>query len=103
MIQITVTDTGVGIKEKDKEKLFQLFGFLETTKELNTKGIGLGLHISMEIVKQFGGDISFVSEWQKGSSFTFILALDENICTDIKVARYKNSKVKHYPQMEVKR
>jgi C4-dicarboxylate-specific signal transduction histidine kinase len=27
-------------------KLFKLFGFLDTTKELNTKGIGLGLHIS---------------------------------------------------------
>lgn len=51
MIQITVSDTGVGIQEKDKDKLFQLFGFLETTKELNTKGIGLGLHISKEIVQ----------------------------------------------------
>jgi hypothetical protein len=28
------------------EKLFKLFGFIDTTKELNTKGIGLGLHIS---------------------------------------------------------
>ena len=46
LIQVTVSDTGVGIQDKDKDKLFQLFGFLETTKELNTKGIGLGLHIS---------------------------------------------------------
>lgn len=103
MIQITVTDTGVGIKEKDKDKLFQLFGFLETTKELNTKGIGLGLHISKEIVQQFGGDISFVSEWQKGTSFTFVLALDKNISTENQVARYKNPKEKKYPVMEIKR
>lgn len=46
MIQITVSDTGTGIQDKDKDKLFKLFGFLEATKELNTQGIGLGLHIS---------------------------------------------------------
>ena len=42
-------DTGVGIKKEDMSKLFKLFGFLDTTKELNTKGIGLGLHISKKI------------------------------------------------------
>jgi signal transduction histidine kinase len=45
-VQIKVIDSGVGIKKCDQEKLFKLFGFLEQTKELNTKGIGLGLHIS---------------------------------------------------------
>ena len=38
-------------------KLFNLFGFLDATKELNSGGIGLGLHISKMIVKSFGGDI----------------------------------------------
>ena len=46
MIEIIVKDTGVGIKKEDQSKLFELFGFLYTTKELNTNGIGLGLHIS---------------------------------------------------------
>ena len=46
MIQVRVSDTGVGIQDKDKDKLFQLFGFLQATEELNTKGIGLGLYIS---------------------------------------------------------
>lgn len=46
MIQISVEDTGPGIKNEDKNKLFKLFGFLEDTKDLNPKGIGLGLHIS---------------------------------------------------------
>ena len=39
----------LGIKKEDMSKLFKLFGFLDTTKELNTKGIGLGLHISKKI------------------------------------------------------
>ena len=46
MLEIQVIDTGIGIKQEDMCKLFKLFGFLDTTKELNTKGIGLGLHIS---------------------------------------------------------
>jgi len=49
MLEVSVADNGVGIKEEDLGKLFKLFGFLDSTKELNTKGIGLGLHISKMI------------------------------------------------------
>jgi signal transduction histidine kinase len=51
MIELTVQDSGVGIKEEDLNKLFRLFGFLDETKELNTGGIGLGLHICKMIVQ----------------------------------------------------
>ncbi len=44
---------------------------------MNTKGIGLGLHISQMICRQFGGDILVHSEWGKGTNFTFLFALDE--------------------------
>lgn len=57
MIEISVVDTGIGIKQKDQKKLFKLFGFLDSSKELNPKGIGLGLNISKKIAIQFGGDI----------------------------------------------
>ena len=46
MVQIKVIDSGIGIKEEDQNKLFKLFGFLDSSKEINTKGVGLGLHIS---------------------------------------------------------
>ena len=46
---------------------------------MNTKGIGLGLVISEQIVKQFNGDISFESELDVGSTFTFKFKLDEEI------------------------
>ena len=48
---ISVKDTGVGIKEEDKAKLFKQFGFLDATREVNTGGVGLGLHISKCIVE----------------------------------------------------
>ena len=72
-----MADTGIGIKDEDKHKLFELFGFLQSTKELNTQGIGLGLHISKKICQEFGGEINFVSQWGQGTSFTFLIALEQ--------------------------
>lgn len=46
MIKVEVEDTGIGIKKDDQQKLFKLFGFIDATRELNTSGVGLGLHIS---------------------------------------------------------
>ena len=63
VVEIIVEDSGIGIKSKDQSKLFKLFGFLETTQQLNTKGIGLGLHICKIIIKQFGGEIICKSKW----------------------------------------
>jgi len=77
MLEIQVIDTGIGIKQEDMSKLFKLFGFLDTTKELNSKGIGLGLHISKMICNVFGGDIVVHSEWGKGTNFTFLFALEK--------------------------
>jgi signal transduction histidine kinase len=57
MIEVSVQDNGIGIMQKDQNKLFKLFGFIETTKDLNPKGIGLGLNISKKIINKFGGDI----------------------------------------------
>ena len=84
MLEIQVIDTGIGIKENDLGKLFKLFGFLDTTKELNTKGIGLGLHISKMICQEFGGEIIVNSQWKKGTNFTFLFALADSSMTDNK-------------------
>ena len=70
-IEISVIDTGVGIEQKDQDKLFKLFGFIQGTQQMNTKGIGLGLVISDQIVSQFNGDITFQSKVGEGSNFTF--------------------------------
>ena len=61
-LEIQVEDTGIGIKDEDKPKLFKLFGFLDSTQQINTKGIGLGLHISKRITRIFNGDIICRSE-----------------------------------------
>jgi K+-sensing histidine kinase KdpD len=50
-LEVQVKDTGMGIKRADKSKLFKLFGFVQTTEDVNTRGIGLGLVISQKIVE----------------------------------------------------
>ena len=51
MIEIIVEDTGTGIKVEDRGALFTLFGYLDRTKAINSRGIGLGLHICRMIVR----------------------------------------------------
>ncbi|TNV73755.1 hypothetical protein FGO68_gene15414 [Halteria grandinella] len=73
-----VSDTGLGIKEADLEKLFKFFGCLVTTKDINRGGMGLGLTISKMIIQQLGGDISVESLPGVGTTFSFTIPIEEN-------------------------
>ena len=72
-IDIIIKDTGIGIIEDEKKKLFRKFGKIERynqKEELNTEGVGLGLYISKEIVELHGGKIWVESDGRnKGSTF----------------------------------
>ena len=92
---MTVRDTGIGIKEQDLPKLFKLFGFLDATKEINTKGIGLGLHISKKIVKMFNGAITCRSKVAKGSTFVFIMELSADRSYSHSTNRFLNPNCKN--------
>ena len=76
---ISVIDTGIGIKKKDRRKLFKLFGTLQNTRAMNTSGIGLGLVICDKIVKTFEGNIGVKSKFKKGSMFSFSISLNYDI------------------------
>lgn len=76
MIEVSVTDNGIGIKKEDLDKLFTKFGKLESgTKLPSTNGTGLGLYISKNIVELSGGKIRVESQPGKGSRFIFTLPL----------------------------
>jgi signal transduction histidine kinase/CheY-like chemotaxis protein len=68
-----VRDTGIGIKEEDKEKLFGDFTRFDSQKNKNVEGTGLGLAITLSLCRAMGGDISVQSEYGKGSVFTAII------------------------------
>lgn len=70
-----MSDTGKGISKQGQQKLFSEFAKLEEHENINQKGIGLGLSICKKISKQMGGWVSFSSEENVGSTFTFGIEL----------------------------
>jgi len=68
-IIIKVQDTGIGIPEEIRDKIFDAFF---TTKQ-KVKGVGLGLSVCYGIIKDHGGDIIVKSEVNKGSTFSIVL------------------------------
>ncbi len=83
LVSFAVQDTGIGIKEEDKSKLFHLFGKLnQEDLSINRGGIGLGLAISNNLAKMLNNDknknnlengIKVDSEYGKGSTFYFTI------------------------------
>ncbi len=74
-IEISVTDTGIGIKAEDLPKLFKEFTQLESPYTKEYEGTGLGLALTKKLVELHGGTIEVTSEIDKGSRFSFILPL----------------------------
>lgn len=73
LLKISVQDTGIGIREEDMGKLFESFQRLDKEKNRNIEGTGLGMNITMSLLKMMGGDMEVKSEYQKGSAFTVII------------------------------
>ncbi len=71
LIHFYIRDTGIGISEKDQDKLFLSFSQLEAGRKLG--GAGLGLAISHKLVKAMSGDLNVKSTPGKGSCFNFSL------------------------------
>lgn len=70
---IVVKDTGIGIKEEDRERLFSRFERLDSKKNRNIEGTGLGLAITAKLVSLMGGTIDCKSTYGAGSEFTAVI------------------------------
>ena len=83
-LEITVADTGTGIKAADIPKLFQPFTQLESPFTKKHAGTGLGLALAKELVELHGGRIRVESVFGTGSRFTFTipLTLGAALCQD---------------------
>ncbi|NQU86944.1 MAG: HAMP domain-containing histidine kinase [Mariniphaga sp.] len=73
-IKLSVSDTGIGIKPEDIEKLFQIENNFSTAGTNNEKGTGLGLMLCKEFTEKHKGEIWVESELGKGSKFNFTVA-----------------------------
>ncbi len=72
---IAVQDFGIGIPKEEQKNLFKRFWRASTAKQKNISGIGLGLHISSEIIKSHKGKLWLRSDRNKGSTFSFSIPL----------------------------
>lgn len=76
--QFSVSDTGIGIKEIDIGKLFNMFKQVDTGVSRRYPGTGLGLAISKQLVELHGGMIIVASNYGEGSTFTLFLPLTQH-------------------------
>ena len=69
ILRLEVQDSGIGIREEDKQMLFESFQRLDEKKNQRVEGTGLGLHITDSLVRMMGGSIEVSSEYGTGSTF----------------------------------
>ena len=82
-IEISIEDTGIGIKPEDIPKLFKEFSQLDSVYDKKYEGTGLGLALTKKLVELHGGRIQVSSEFGKGSRFAFVIP--------VRQARKKNA------------
>jgi PAS domain S-box-containing protein len=72
-IEVSVTDTGIGIAPEDREKLFQPFQQMDSTLSRKYSGTGLGLNLCKQFIELHGGRIWIENEVERGSRFVFVI------------------------------
>jgi len=73
IVEIAVTDQGVGIPEADRDRVFERFFRIDAARSRHTGGTGLGLSIVKHVVQNHGGDVRVWSQPGSGSTFTIRL------------------------------
>lgn len=76
-LKLSVTDTGIGIKEEDYERIFSEFEQVDSSFSRKYEGTGLGLALTKRLTELHGGEILVESKEGKGSTFTVIIPLTE--------------------------
>jgi signal transduction histidine kinase len=76
-IEVTVTDTGMGIKEENIPKLFKAFTQLESVYTKGFEGTGLGLALTKKLVELHGGRVWVESQFGAGSRFSFSIPFSQ--------------------------
>jgi signal transduction histidine kinase len=75
ILKIDVADTGIGMNEEALSKIFEEFQQADSSTTREYGGTGLGLAISRNLARLLGGDLTVVSELDKGSTFTLSIPI----------------------------
>ncbi|MCK5510108.1 PAS domain-containing protein [Candidatus Parcubacteria bacterium] len=76
-LKVRIKDNGVGIPEKDQEKLFSKFFRADNVMRMQTEGSGLGLFIVKNVIRKHGGEIIFDSKEGMGTEFVFTIPIKQ--------------------------
>ncbi len=73
MLELWVTDRGVGIHPSEHERIFERFHQIDQSATRRFGGVGLGLHLAKELIEELGGRILVRSAPGEGSTFTVVV------------------------------
>lgn len=90
ILSFSVKDTGIGIKEEDIDKLFFAYERMDKKQNHYVEGTGLGLNITVQLLKLMGSELQVTSEYGKGSEFFF--ELEQEITDFSPIKDYKDTK-----------
>ena len=92
VVEIAVTDRGIGIAEGDQDRVFERFYRADQARSRRTGGTGLGLAIVKHAVQRHGGEVRLWSRPGRGSTFTIRLPLIEPPADQVRPKRPKKTK-----------
>ena len=92
IVEIAVTDRGIGISEGDQERVFERFYRADQARSRRTGGTGLGLAIVKHAVQRHGGEVRLWSRPGRGSTFTIRLPLITPPADQVKPKRRRKKK-----------
>ncbi|GGA50495.1 response regulator [Paenibacillus physcomitrellae] len=100
-LEFTVKDTGIGIAEEKRERLFQPFSQLDSSMTRKYGGTGLGLAICRTLVQMMGGDIVAEAAEDRGATFSFSI-VTRKCEEEIEISQFETEKKENRRSVRVK-
>ncbi len=100
-LKISVTDTGIGIRHEDKDRLFRKFERMDIEKNSTIEGTGLGLAITGSLLEMMGGSIKVDSHYGHGSTFTAVIP--QKVVSDEPIGDFREKYEKSISSLKVKK
>lgn len=88
-IYVEVKDSGIGIKEEDKARLFESFKRLDEKRNRNIEGSGLGMSIVSSLLDLMDSELYVDSVYGEGSTFSFVI--EQKVISDEPIGKYESS------------
>jgi CheY-like chemotaxis protein/nitrogen-specific signal transduction histidine kinase len=99
ILRLEVQDSGIGIREEDKEMLFESFKRLDEKKNQRVEGTGLGLHITDSLVRMMGGSIEVSSEY--GTCSTFKIYTPQGVASQEPIGDFSQAVTKYVDNAKI--